>query len=145
MTETKGKSKTSNGEGFFETYEQVLKQKKVIDNLVYKMERRLVRFVQNSHKKVKGKRKSYVARVKNETTLIKAIRKVMASGEEMNMEEVQQGLLKLGHRTNSDKGYTMVNNKIREDTGHIKRVRRGVYKLRIRKKRVKDKASEVAA
>lgn len=129
MSQTQSKNKRADGETFFQAYERVLKQKMAIDHLVFKMETRLVRFVQRSQRKSTSHRKTYVDRVDNSSTLVEAIRKSMVPNKNMTMKQILKSLSEMGHATNSGYFYTMVNNKLNRDKKHIEKISRGVFRL----------------
>ncbi len=124
MPYTKNKSYLGKDETkFFKVFRRLLVQKKEIDGSITKMEKKLLRMM---NKRTKGYRKRYVLRVHNSCTLQQAIRKCMIPNEAMKMTDVLSALSASGFRSNSDKLYTMVNNKLNRDP-KVTKVRRGTF------------------
>ena len=123
----------SGGELYFQTYQKLLRQKEQIDRDLFKLQKK--HFKEFSRQGgIRTDRKIYVPRLNNTTTLVEAIRKCMTPNREMTMIDIIGSLEKKGlYHTSSKYFYTMVNNKIHQDE-NIKRIGRGVFILRPRKR-----------
>lgn len=123
----------SDGELYFQTYQKLLKQKEQIDRDLFKLQKDFSKKI-SKQGGIVADRKTYVPRLNNTTTLVEAIRKCMIPKREMTMIDIIGSLEKKGlYHTSSKYFYTMVNNKIHQDED-IKRIGRGVFILRPRKR-----------
>ena len=119
----------SDSEIYSKTYQKLLRQKEHIEKELFKLN---VKYFKAADKIAKGvlptrRSKKYVSRLKNTTTLAKAIRECMTPKMEMTMKEILKSLSKKGlYSTSSSYYYTMVNNKLNRDK-QIKKVSRGVF------------------
>jgi hypothetical protein len=129
-------SQQTGSEMYFRTYQDLLRQKEKIDREILKMQGKFLKAVSKQRGVIPSNRVKYVPRLKNTTTLAEAIRECMIPNEEMIMDDILKALTKKGlYNTNSKYFYTMVNNKLNRDS-QIKKVSRGVFKYRPRKKGV---------
>lgn len=140
ITKAVGKeASTSGGELYFQTYQKLLRQKERIDREILKLQSKFFKAV--SRRVVTGveeDRKKYVPRLNNTTTLVSAIRECMTPSKEMTMTDILISLEKKNlYRTDSKYFYTMVNNKLNRDE-LVRKISRGVFVYRPRKRKVKE-------
>ncbi len=127
-------SQTTGGELYFRTYQKLLRQRARIDREILKLQSKFLKAISRSKGGIDGKRKRYVARLNNTTTLVQAIRDSMVPDKEMSMNDILSSLEKKDlYHTISKYFYTMVNNKLNRDR-QIRKVSRGVFVYRPRKR-----------
>jgi hypothetical protein len=138
-TKKKSKSKKRNGDDFLEALTEVLDKKAKADAEMIRYLKKLGRRAMRNVSRTNGPRKTYVQRLDNRQTLIKAIKSCMVPNEEMTMREILSLIAKKGaYNTNSTYFYAMVNNKLNRDK-EIKKVGRGVFTLKTSKKKPSTK------
>ncbi len=115
---------------FFQTFQDLLKQREALDRQILRMQGRFVKeYKKHAKKGTLLPAKKYVARMQNHTILAEAIRECMIPGQRMGMKDILCSLQKTGtYRTQSSYFYTMVNNKLNRDPS-VKKVSRGVFVL----------------
>lgn len=104
---------------FFQAYHFLLKQREKLDRTLLRMQEQLMQRVSKKAAQVAvppKKEGKYVPRIGNELTLVEAIRQVMTPGKRYTTQGVMDELQNTGaYLTNSEKFYTMVNNKLNRD------------------------------
>lgn len=120
-------SQRTGSEIYFQTYHGLLRQKEKIDNDIFRLQKKFSKIISKAAIISPVKRAKYIPRLKNTTTLAKAIRECMIPKKEMIMDDILKSLSEKGlYHTNSKYFYTMVNNKLNRDK-LIKKVSRGVF------------------
>lgn len=130
-------SQITGSELYFQTYQELLRQKERIDREILKLQGKFFRAISKRKGVISEGRIKYVPRLKNGTTLANAIRECMNPTRKMTMEDILKSLTKKSlYHTDSKYFYTMVNNKLNRDT-LIKKVSRGIFIYRPRSKKKK--------
>ena len=121
-TRKTGSSENNNGQvKFLKLFTQLLEQKKLVDNNLLKLEKKMLNQLSRRQNQQMGSRKIYVARMQNKDTLALSIRKCMTPIKEMSMKDVLAALQVTGlYKTRSSYVYTMVNNKLNGDSKVVK-------------------------
>ena len=122
-----GMDTSVNGGLCFQTFRDLLQQRKQLDQELAKVVKRMEKRAKET---VVEPPKKYVPRMQNYTTLAAAIRDCMVPGKKMCMPEILDALEKTGsYKTRSSYFYTMVNNKLNRDP-NVEKVSRGVFVLK---------------
>jgi len=130
-------------EAYYQTLQDLLRQKEQMDRQISKVQRRLSRYLARNSKSAGIK--SYVPRMHNTVILRDAIRKSMVPGKKMTMQDVLSSIRKQDlYHTNSRLFYTMVNNKLNRDR-KIQKTSRGVFVLQKSGQRKRRKIPASAA
>jgi len=120
-------SPSSGSEIFFQTYQELLRQKERIDKELLKQQKKLFKALSKSQGRIPENRVKYVPRLENNKTLAQAIRECMKPRKEMKMQDILKALSKKRlYHTDSKYFYTMVNNKLNRDP-QVEKVSRGVF------------------
>jgi len=128
-------SQPATGEGFFQTYQSLLRQKERIDKDLLKLQSKFFKAISREGIAPKSKA-AYVPRLQNTKILAEAVRECMVPGVEMTMQDILKSLTKKDlYHTDSKYFYTMVNNKLNRDP-LVKKVSRGVFVYKPRKMEV---------
>ena len=129
-------SQKSGSEIFFQTYQNLLREKERIDKDLLKMQGKFLKLsIKRKSESEIETRVTYVPRLENSTTLSQAIRECMVVKKKMKMTDILKSLSKKNlYHTDSKYFYTMVNNKLNRDS-HIKKVSRGVFVFTPRSKK----------
>lgn len=150
-----GKDTSLQGGVYFQTFRDLLKQREALDRQILRTQGLFFKMLDRNAKQgkklppkrvvakmsgVKLSSKRYVARMRNQTILVEAIRECMIPGKRMGMQDVLEALCETGaYKTKSGYFYTMVNNKLNRDP-RVKKVSRGVFVLKRRPGRVRKVA-----
>jgi hypothetical protein len=123
---TEASQQRTGSEIYFQTYQELLRQKDKIDREILKMQSKFLKAISRNGT-IPQSRATYVSRLENHRTLALAIRACMVPDKEMTMKNILKSLEKKNlYHTDSKYFYTMVNNKLNRDP-HIFKMSRGVF------------------
>lgn len=128
----------------FQTLQELLKQREVLDHQLLKLQKNLLKELEKQsilnfrkNKKKRNRVQTYVPRMRNVFILKDAIQRSMGSGHKMTMKDILKAIRKEHlYHTHSKLLYTMVNNKLHimiEDKSQkhprVIKISRGVFML----------------